>query len=175
MIKMEKQLFVSRSKALDQSLFEVPSYHDNPILHKPLGGLWTSTYHPIYGSDWVQWCLVNNFDGPEFDCYLLTPKNDLNLLVIDSHEDLVLALRDYGYDDPRFQEAGLHQLSRTLDWLALTKEFDGVHLTNRGNHEVHLSFPIHLNGWDSESTCWLQWSFSEIEQLGIKKFKQHEW
>jgi len=168
---MKKQLFVSRSGRPEESFFVEPSRHAAPVIHKPEGGLWTSTYNPVYGSAWVQWCLQEEFDGPEFDCYLLTPEQDLPILVIDSYAELVSALQQFGYVDDRFGNIGHPDMWRTFDWPKIGQRFAAVHLTEKGNGEVHHSFPISLYGWDCESTCWLKWSFADIEELGKKKFK----
>jgi hypothetical protein len=172
---MEKQLFVSRTGRPESALFMEPSIQPAPVIHKPLGGLWTSTYDPHYGSAWVQWCLQEEFDGPVFDCYVLSPEAELPILVIDSYKDLVDALDTYGYIDDRFAEIGTPEMWRTFDWSVLQKKYAAVHLTAKGNSEVHFSFPVSLYGWDCESTCWLRWSFEQIEQLGKRKFERCTW
>jgi hypothetical protein len=125
-------------------------------------GLWTSSY--IDGtSDWVRWCIGENFDDPEHMSWLvLTPAEDVRLFEIDSHRDLMRLIKEYPHLPP---ESWGSYLTSLLDYTSIDFErmcvdgYDGIHLTEKGNDEVHLSFPVNMNGWDVESTVWFRWCF----------------
>ncbi len=57
------------------------------------------------------------------------------------------------------------------DWQAVARDWDGVHLSIGGlltTQKVVVDAGgrrAELNGWDSESTVWLSWSFGRVERL----------
>lgn len=140
---------------------------------KPFGGLWTSRYHETYGSAWVQWCLEQDFNVPDdgFNSWVLDVNDQPKLLIIDSLSDLIQALQTYrmtyGSDHPLYR---FNTVLPMLDFEALSREFDGMHLTARGQSLTRLSHPESLYGWDCESTLWFHWCFSKVEPLGRKSF-----
>jgi hypothetical protein len=134
--------------------------------HKPRGGLWTSTYDPRLGSDWVQWCLSEEFGVPEagWQSWVLTPTNDARVLTIDSLVDLELVCRDY-----LAKPEHLGSMC-PLDYERLAEEYDAVHLTEQGQWRTRLSLHHSLYGWDCESSLWLRWAFSDVQSLGRQSF-----
>jgi hypothetical protein len=61
----------------------------NDGVAKPRGGLWTSTYHPRYGSAWVQWCVAYRYGDPfELTWTVCKTPDSARIAVIDSAEEL---------------------------------------------------------------------------------------
>lgn len=163
------QLFVHRTRP-SPGQFVPPAGDANPVINKPKrGGLWTSSYHPRFGSRWVQWCLASEFAGPVFRSWLLEVDEKARILVIDDVDDLVRVLQLYRATNPDGlpDEPAFH----TFDWARLAADFDALHLTDKGSVRTRLSMPYHLNSWDCESTVWFRWSFTSVEDLGEKTFE----
>jgi hypothetical protein len=172
---LQPQLFIGRK--------EPNSHHFNPVSNdegfgvKPRGGLWTSTYGPVYGSGWVDWCLSEDYNVPpdgRFASWLLEPNPTAVVLEIDSYEDLqVLVESDYGIDGPGY---ALRLGGRGINFekLATWGHIDAIHLTERGQWATRLSHPHTLYGWDCESTLWLRWAFVKVENLGYRRWMPAE-
>lgn len=162
------QLFVHKHRPSERR-FVPPSAEPNPVINKPKkGGMWTSSYDPHLGSQWVQWCLANKFAGPVFRCWLLQVDQRARVLVIDDVIDLVRILYLYRAKLP---EGWPHEPSfETFDWQRLAADFDALHLTDNGATRTRLSIPYHLNAWDCESTLWFRWCFTEVTDLGERTF-----
>lgn len=122
------------------------------------GGLWTSTWDPSFGSGWIDWCIGESFAGPAFDVWLLTPDPAAHVYDIDSLDDLAALIR-------RFPGRGSHQPEYPA-WDLVAQEYDGVHLTDKGQWATRLAHPISLYGWDCESTLWFRWTFGAIQHHG---------
>jgi len=135
---------------------------------KPEGGLWTSSYDPECGSGWIQWSIAERFSGEwneeeekgYYGCYLLHPE-PARVLVIDTQQDLIEALRHYQNYDHRGGGWG----GTNLDFEALAEDYDAIHLTDRGQWATRMTNPG-LYGWDCESTLWFRWCFYDVEWLG---------
>lgn len=165
-------------RQLFEGEFEPSKERMKPILNleyllKPFGGLWTSCYDESRGSDWIQWCLGERFNVPDngYNSWVLDVDGEPKMLIINSLAHLIKAFKTHGItyesDHP------LHSFNAvfpTLDFEALSRDFDGMHLTARGQYETHLSYPESLYGWDCESTLWFRWCFSKVEHLGKKSF-----
>lgn len=169
---MKNQLFISDNAPSPSKIAEAKNQNG---FCKPKGGLWTSTWNQDeYSSGWVDWCLSEEFDDPlNKRWFILKPKEKLNILTIDSLSDLIKLIDKYPW-----QENSLHYLKPTLDFEAIAKDFDAIHLTESGQIQTHLPMNlfemkmIDLYGWDCESTLWFRWCFdevAEIEPLKIKK------
>lgn len=150
------------------SKFISPLFMENQSLNKPVGGLWTASWlGPRLGSNWVQWCLENNFAyGLEnsFPCWLLIPDRHARIFTIDSYVDLEVL--DHLYGVPLFEGSSM----RSFDFGRMSLDYDAVHLTMRGQLQTRLSHPLSLYGWDCECTLWLSFKFDSIENLGRQKF-----
>ena len=115
-------------------------------LNKPKGGLWTSTFiNETCGSEWVQWAIDNDFLEMPLYSWLIKPRTK-NIYTIDSLQDLIDLQETYPNNDQ-------------VDWVAVSKNYDAVHLTKRGQKRTALSTPD-LYGWDVESTVWFKQKFS---------------
>lgn len=136
---------------------------------KPFGGFWTSSYlGEAEGSDWVQWCLSNEFGygiDNDFPAWLLHPIKNPNLLVVDKYADLDNVMKGFGY--PIYEGSSMF----LLDYERIKAAgFDGFRVTERGRAETHLSMPYNLYGYDCESTIWFRWCFERVEKLGVRGF-----
>jgi hypothetical protein len=109
---------------------------------KPKGGLWTSPVDSNWG--WKDWC-----EGAEFrqchesNSFKLKFNPDTKIILIDSLKDLIeLPLLDIG----------LGSIKREYpDFSFLSTMCDAIWLTEKGQGETHLTYPISLYGWDCES------------------------
>lgn len=119
---MKPQLFVGQKPTKEKMN---PIRNNQPYISKPLGGLWTSTYENE-SSDWLAWCDEADFHKPNTEQWLLTPKEDVNLLVIDCYKDLEYLIERY--TEP-FKELPSLLI---YNYEMMTKHYDGVHLTQKG-------------------------------------------
>lgn len=164
-----------------------PSYANKP---EAASGMWTSTYlgaRARFASDWVEWCTYNNFPhAGEYRSWVLEVEPDAFVLELDGPEACDTLYRlGYMYRDPYYERAGLDYFGRRpqLDFEKLASVgVAGVHLTERGNHLMHLSFhpspgghDHDFNAWDSESTIWLRWAFRRV-RVGPKiRIPERDW
>lgn len=168
MIKiLSKQLFKSRSGIPKKDQLNKVK---NQMFIKPVGGLWTSTYDEIYGSDWHQWCLSEDFClDVDYSYWVLNVKPSANIYVIDCYEDLEQLYEQYPFED--YPALFFLESFKQLDYEAISKDYDGIHLTKRGEAETRFSTPLNLYGYDCECTLFFNWCFSQIEQLDKPNFK----
>ncbi len=172
---MQIQLFVLTEELSKEKM--KPIKNNNFI--KPLGGLWTSTYNSIFGSDWVQYSLkTGGILVPETDYwngYLLIPKSDIKLYEVNSYEDLEwlvnkykikVKLKNYSLYAPRIDE--------TIDFEKMQSHWDGIHLTKQGVIETKKSYPYNLDGWDVESTIWFRWMFANVIKMKREFISKNE-
>lgn len=110
---------------------------------KPKGGLWTSPINSNWG--WKDWCEGENFrDCNEANSFKLKFKSDAKIMIIDSLKDLLdLPKCNIDYGDNYKKEYPNFELLATM--------CDAIWLTEKGQNETHLSYPISLYGWDCES------------------------
>jgi hypothetical protein len=145
----------------------------NPWMKPRKGGLWTAQWDEQYGGGWVQWCYGEDFDVPKdlsWEVTLLTPKPDARILVIDCLSDLKAAFERWPDPSPNSRFGKGYPA-----WHLIAKEFDAVHLTERGQWDTRLTMDVDLYGWDCESTLWLSWAFHEIQVLGRQEFEHKPW
>jgi hypothetical protein len=149
------QLLLHGAPILPQDLR--PVQNDRRALAKPRGGLWTSTYDPIYGSAWACWCVAYRYEPFDLHWTVFSIPKSARIAVIDSHTDLVRLIERY----PRILRG-----RKGLDFERLSTEYDGLHLTNEGYLKTRSarSGPS-LGGWDCESTLWFRWIFSEWHEV----------
>jgi len=161
MSKIKPQLFCTRKKEFGKIL-SVKNVDWNPA--KPIGGLWTSTYTPNseYPSAWVRWC---SYEQPEWikdvNFFLLIPKENINVFIINSLDDLKYLCEKFPYNRTLIPYA-------SLDWEEIAKHYDGVMLTEKGEKETRYTNPS-LYGWDCESTLWFRNIFKEIKKIKWRK------
>lgn len=168
---MNPQVFTSLGAMPQPNLF-IPIKNPVDPPHKPLtGGLWTSTYCPEMGSDWIKFALrILPGRVQKENLWLLTPKPDANVFTIDSLLDLQRLVAQYEARDHPFKELGV-KFFALIDFEALAAAgYDAIHLTKRGQIQTHMTLLFGsdlptLYGWDVECTYWLRWAFDEVEQL----------
>lgn len=137
-----------------------PVQSSSPWVKPQGGGLWTSTYTgPDTVSDWVEWCRGETWgdhDLAERSVWLLDPRPEARLVEVHDYADLAAILERY----PNRYVYGGGLPDRVFpDFEAISRDFDGMHLTQEGQWRTRLSHPHDLYGWDCESTIWFAWSF----------------
>jgi hypothetical protein len=176
---MDKQIFIGRDKGHITDLLKPISNRRSTIWRpgfnlKPTGGFWTSTYDKKDVSDWARWCL---WDMPEWvdghDIFLLTPKPDVKLFIINSHADAIRLVKKYPFKQNKKDIMGNHFLNP--DWEKIKEDYDGVRLTHKGQVETRMVMEYSMYGWDCESTLWFRHVFNDIiylgkYQVGLRKY-----
>ena len=164
---MEKQLYLSRTKHLQEEVTPVRNHPSMAFLKKPIPGtgLWTSTWREdTRDSAWTEWCFYEDFDEPlKKYWWLLIPRKNCHIYTINTLNDLHHLLASYRLDIPAYRHYG--DLGLTLDFERLSQDYDGLWLTEEGQQATHLSHPCNLYGWDAESTLWFRWCFEYYELI----------
>ena len=190
MNKLSTQLWVGSEEQfpLNEERFK-PARNNGAFGIKGTGGLWTSTWlGEDKGSDWIQWCLGEGWGCPadyKWNGYILEPKDDVNILVINSLKDMHELFDAYGYK----QFPDIPELDReALDFESMAKEYDGMRLTSHGQFVTRHGFSWfgenyfneelkeewkqkkmrNLYGWDCESTFHFRWNFKEVTPIELK-------
>jgi hypothetical protein len=140
---------------------------------KPVGGMWTSTYTPNeeFDSDWIRWCSTEGFYAGRHK-WLMKPKNNLEVLVVDNKEDLKSIAEAYEKDTYKGTDTSL--LSEiVLDFKKIAEDFDAMRLTKNGQWETRLTDrgEPSLYGWDSESVLHFRWNWKVFEYVGCSDIK----
>lgn len=140
---------------------------------KPREALWTSTYSPEFGSEWVLWCkdnkpnwLKHSRDEIGF-FYQLTMREPKKIAEIDSVDAAVEFTGRFG---SFYKSEGTNKhYCEGIRWLDVLEEFDAVHLAaSMPKNIVLFTYPqgvdiSWIDGWDIESTAWFSWVFNEPE------------
>jgi hypothetical protein len=150
-------------KQPNRGKFKQPENQADPI-HKPDGGLWTSTVTDDGRSGWLDTLeRLGLYSGDE-NVWFLEPEDDLEVLLIEDEPHLNAILENYRRDDSPIVSAQ----SRTfapLDFEAIAENYAAIRLTEEGQWNTRMTRPG-LYGWDSETVLWLQWSFADMEYQG---------
>lgn len=129
---------------------------------KPNGGLWTSTFVGN-SSAWVDWCREENFGEPDnLNWFVLQPKQDAHVYVINTLADLRTLIARYPHPDREQQIYS--RFFAYIDFGRIALDYDAIHLTEAGQWATRHSEPS-LNGWDCESTCWFRWCFTSVKAM----------
>jgi hypothetical protein len=116
----------------------LPVKNDSWVKPKREGGLWTSPIDSKWG--WKDWNDCEQFrDCDERNSFTVCLKSNAKIYVIDSLEDLKNSPLREGYS------------KRVLDFEVIAQSYDAIWLTEKGQNETHLSYPIDLYGWDCET------------------------
>lgn len=134
--------------------------------NKPKGGMWTSTYTPDkeFDSDWIHWCMKEKYDCGNHKWKLL-PKDNINVLVVNSQSDLVSIVDKYekniykGKKSSRIPNA-------VLDFKKISEDFDAIRLTKEGQEEMDFFEYPNLYSWDTETVLNLKWNWSDYKYIG---------
>ena len=167
---LKTQLYVGKKNPRDEVLEPLRRH----INCKANGGLYTSTFlGEELGSHWLQWCMGNDFHLPNDDIwngYFIEIKKDAKIYVVDSVEDMNFLFDNYS---TMFHE-GINM--EEIDFVKLSQDFDGLHMTMQGERVTRHPFlfgfegNIHRNmyGWDVESTHFFRDVFDSIEPITFK-------
>jgi hypothetical protein len=165
---LPQQIWMSESESMRPDPAELKPVGDKMHLPvKPVGGMWTSTYTPEdeYDSDWIRWCSSEGFYGGRHK-WLLEPKENLDILVVDSLEDLQRVAEAYEKDT--YKGASSDRLSDTVfNFKAISNDFDAMRLTEDGQWDTRMPGRDEpdLYGWDSESVLNFRWNWRSVEYL----------
>lgn len=162
---MNDQVCFSRSSLVQYKMIKVKNRIES---FKPFGGLWTSTYNEENGSDWVRWCMENDMPVTKV-ATILRVDRDAKVFEIDSYNDLKRCFAEYKMDGKNL--GGYYEflkISPRLDFEKMSLDYDGIHLTERGQAETRFSMPENLYGWDCESTIFFHWCFNDVRELVLK-------
>jgi hypothetical protein len=107
---------------------------------KPKGGLWASPIDSKYG--WKDWCEEENYGNLSYN-FIFT--FDGKVLIIDSLKDLKSKIP--------FISVESYKYLLYIDFEKLSKEYDAILLTEKGQKETRFTQPENLHGWDCESIC----------------------
>lgn len=184
MSALDRQLHITSAHAMREQVAPVANSDMSGMTKKPQAGtgLWTSTYDEERGSAWVEWCDGENVGTPsERRWFLLTPRPDARVYVIDSPQDLERVIRAYPWVSPELEHA--YRASRAsarlaeyytgIDFTRMAQDYDALHLTEDGNAHLHLRLEgMDMNAWDCESTVWFRWCFTSVKQI-TPKVREH--
>lgn len=159
--KFNRRVF---NKLIRTTQFMVENSHAN-FTNKPSGGLWTSTYNMFdynYQSEWIEWCSDNQDDWIGHTNVLIEVDTCARVFTIDSVEDMkglyfLYPDKEYG----KFARRPQDRVSARIDWVAVQKDYDIIHLTSTGAwvcstpYYIKQNKPLSLYGWDCESSLML--------------------
>lgn len=200
---LPKQLHVSKTdldpkefiKAIEQDFRYPKNDINNSLICKPHGyGLWTSSWlgEPNF-SDWIMWCNSQHFGPNVWQGFLLDAKENARIFKVDNLRDYIY-LRDNYTTNSSFINSkeleGFHW--RIFDFEQMSQDIDAVFLTENGERET--KFPLlaalnsgdqdlknligrdymGMNGWDCESTLWLNPKYQNLEYIGEIRAKFYE-
>ena len=117
------------------------------FLNKPSGGLWSSEYLPNlpYKSDWELWCNQNDFNLEKLNKGIIFELKDyVNIFIIDSYSDLLKLAENYSYEKDFL---GI-TTKRYIDFEKMSKDYDGLFLTEQGEWQTKHRRKIDFYGWD---------------------------
>lgn len=134
-------------------------------LNKPHGGLWSCPYTPNskYISEWHEFCSEEFESGLKPKAILFDFKQDTRIYTVNSLRDLKELYISYKRND------GEYSFLQTLDFEELSKYFDVMYLTSRGQYETRFTNPT-LYGWDVESCLIMNFDCIVIDRYLEDKF-----
>lgn len=180
------QLWIGRRAPSPKRLHPIQNMEwPRAIMGKPKYGLWTSSWHAgEQTSEWLDWLRWEQPDWLE-PCqgWLLTPRPDAKVIVIDSLTDLNQCIRTWRRTD--LESDPLRHVRQTdptllrhwhepneIDYEAMHKVgYAGVHLTSKGQLRTRHSMPS-LYGWDVECTIWFEWAFTDVQPVPAEVIHQ---
>lgn len=140
------------STKFDRSRFTV--IKNRALFNKPSGGLWTSPIDSKWG--WKDWCIGEHFNIDKLNkFFIIELKKDSKILKINSLDDLkkvpLQNLDDRVKNYPELKD--VFYSMNFPNYEKISKEYDAIHLTERGQYETRLP-PFgepNLYGWDCET------------------------
>lgn len=126
---------------------------ENRISNKPFGGIWTSPYDLNRGSDWIQWCISEEYHEyhENDDITFIELIDESRLVFIDSYQQFIDTINKFTFKVQIVASSYIY-----LDFERLSCYFDGIYLTRQGLRETTSYYPPKLSksdlyGWDCES------------------------
>ncbi len=124
---------------------------DDKPSYKPIGGFWFTEHREGELSSWQDWRSSEGFreypmSADDIHGSVFSLKEDANILVINSKEDVDSLIHNFGTTD-MFRDT-------VIDWQAVSEQYDGVYITEDVSWESHIdiSGPVGIfNTWDVES------------------------
>ena len=140
----------------------------NNGINKPKGGLWSSPYNKDTISGWYQFCKDENFiKGDNSVGVIFSLKEEARIYTIDTKEDLDNLANKY----PIVVKENLrYNFMSTIDYTKVSKDYDAIYLTDKGQWATRFSRPNTLYGWDCETLLVL--NFNAIDLDSIDKFNE---
>ena len=138
----------------------------NNGINKPKGGLWSSPYNKDTISGWYQFCKEQNFIKADNTVgVIFTLKEEARVYTIDSKEDLDNLANKY----PIVVKENL-RYNFMIDYTKVSKDYDAIYLTDKGQWATRFSRPNTLYGWDCETLLVL--NFNAIDLDSMEKYKE---
>ncbi|MGD7047038.1 hypothetical protein FZC83_02180 [Rossellomorea marisflavi] len=129
-------------------------------LAKPEGGLWTSTFNPDTGSEWIQSPFVDLFDNSKGT--LIEVIGSPNILQIDSVE------KAQNISDKYFFKSVL--TTPCYDYEKMSEEFDAIRVSGEG-----LNKSSAFREYFVESTLWFNTKYLEVYgSINVLKYRLEE-
>lgn len=160
---VDMQMWIG-TEELSQTTFEEPRNQDDPV-HKPRGGLWTSTLTDDGRSGWLDWVERESFHTGDEEIWHLEPESDTEILIIEDQPHLEAILERYERPDLSGTLSTQARTFAPLDFEAIGENYDAIRLTEQGQWNTRMSRPG-LYGWDCETVLWLRWAFDSVEYQG---------
>lgn len=171
--RLDPQLNVAAREFRDKATYNFKDYvflqPVDRVDFKPINCLWTSTYNPETGSEWVAWCKVEmphwirTPDGDPAPLFKLTQNVDLRIVEISTVEEALEFTVAYGVDLVKGSKL------KAIRWDMVAADFDAIRLTLDhwsiiSVRDVDQAMAITwLYSWDVESTAWFTWGFDTPE------------
>lgn len=191
---MDTQVWVGSEEPTADRVDPIKNSDDGPP-KKPKGGLWTSTLKTTEGdevsSGWIEWMKAEGWcNVKEPQAWVLEPKDDVDVYVIDSVEDAI----DIMVPDERYRSMSLQEYR--IDWAEVfgIRDYDAIRLTEKGQWETRFPNKCYhengerkwgkhsdnlrgysLYGWDCECVLWEGWQFTDVEYAGEVTIPKHEY
>ena len=138
----------------------------NNGINKPKGGLWSSPYNKDTISGWYQFCKEQNFIKADNTVgVIFTLKEEARIYTIDTKEDLDNLANKY----PIVVKENL-RYNFMIDYTKVSKDYDAIYLTDKGQWATRFSRPNTLYGWDCETLLVL--NFIAIDLDSMEKYKE---
>jgi hypothetical protein len=162
---IETQMWIGEQSPLESKFERIRN--SDELIHKPTGGLWTSTVRDDGTSDWLDWCEIEDFYHEDQNVWWLEPRAEIDLVRIDRHVELeaVISAFDRRVNDDAGPVVKTTETFAPIDYEAMSGAYDGLHLTEDGQRNTRMTTPG-LYGWDAETVLWFEWCFESIEYQG---------
>lgn len=153
----------------------------NPIVNreffcKPDGGLWACTYTPNHEfvSAWQEWCFTNSFRYEKLkSAVVFNVRKDARIYIINTYSDFERLLEKYLYRSPLNDMVISSILNmKFIDYEKMSKDYDGIYLTAKGEWETRYRYDANLYGWDVASL--LLFNFDVITDTKYIAFERKE-